>query len=212
MKYISIDDYYSIDQYNESLQALRNNSVSFSQYIYTKTPYNFVIEIFREPIMINYDLFTNNQLQYLINAVEPSKPQEEYLLQRRDSYEGIKGLIQYGLNEPLRQADKSDYACFFNLKNYAEGMTLSKSLGKIYYFGKYIKNTKLALCTNSMIKNFIDPSHILVEKKSSIINMELELNYKYFRLQNRLRKFTNTPYFNNGKFNNVKIKQFDFTF
>ena len=210
MKYITIDDYYNIDFYNETLQALKNNDVGFAQYIMTIAPYHFVIEIFQEPIMINYDNLPDNKLQYLINVVEPATPRDEYLLQRRESFGGIKGLKQYGLNNPLREAEKSDYACFFHLKNRAEGIELSKTLGKIYFFGTYIKNTHVALCTNKMIKNLALQQDILVEKKKSVLDMEHELNYKYFRLQNRLRKFTNTPYFDNGIFHNVKIKQFDF--
>lgn len=209
MRYVTIDDYYDVDFYNETLQALKNNDVRFAQYIMTIAPYHFVIEIFREPIMVNYDTLPNNKLQYLINVVEPATPRDDYLLQRRGSFEGIKALKQYGLNDPLREAEKSDYACFFHLKNRAEGVELSKTLGKIYFFGTYIKNTHVALCTNKMIKNFV-PDQILVEKSKSVIDMETELNYKYFRLQNRLRKFTNTPYFDNGIFYNVKIKQFEF--
>lgn len=212
MKYITIDPYYTIPQYNEALQALKNNKVPFDQFIYTINPFFFIIELFKEPFMINYDLLTKTQSQYMVNLVEPATPEDEYILQRRDTFSGIKGLKQYALNKPLREAEKSDYACFFNLKNKDQGIELSKTLGKIYYFGRYIKNTKVALCTNKMIKNYIEPDMILAEKTKSIFQMELDLNYKYFRLQNRLRKFTNTPYFNNGKYMNVKIKQFDYSF
>lgn len=209
---ITIDDYYSVDAYNEALQALKNNGVDYTEYILTKAPYNFYIDLPTPPVMTNYDELSNSMAKFLINKVEPALPNEEYLLQRRSSNVGKSGLKLLGLNKPLQQADSSDYACFFDVKSREKATMLSKELGEIYYFGRHYHNKiKLAMCYNKMIKNFVDLSDILVEKESSAIQMELDLNWKVFKLSERLRKFTSTPKFLDGKFVPVKIKQFDFT-
>jgi len=206
---ITIDPYYDTAFYLECIQALRNNNVTYKEYINSKAPFDWVLELDREPIMVNYDEFPKNIQMYLVNKVEPATPGEEYLLQRKTALSGSKSFEFYCINEPLRQADKSDYACFFLLKNREQGIALSKKLGPIWYFGKYYNNIRVGLCLNSMIKNMIPLQEILIEKTKSSTQMELDLNFKVFRLNDRLRKFTETPKFENGSFIPVKIKQFN---
>jgi len=207
----TIDEYYDINFYIEAIQAMRNNSVDYKEYILAKAPFNFYVDSKNTPIMVNYDVLTNAMQKYIVNKVEPATPSDEYMLARRNEYAGIKGLKQYALNKPMNKINNSDYACFFNLKSREQGLELSKTLGPIIYFGKYYNNTRVALCYNKMIKNYIELSDILVEKTKNATQMELDLNYKIFRLNDRLRKFTEQPYFNNGKFIPVKIKQFNLT-
>jgi hypothetical protein len=205
----TIDEYYNIPFYNEGLQAMRNNGVDYKEYISTKAPYNFYIESKEKPIMVNYDVLTNAMQKYIINKVEPATSSEEYLLSRRTQFEGIKGLKEYGMNKPMSMINKSDYACFFSVKNKTEMLELSESLGTLFYFGKYYNNIRVGLCYNKMIKNMIEPDRILVEKTKNAIQMELDINFRIFRLNDRLRKFTETPYFKDGKYKPVKIKQFN---
>ena len=205
----TIDEYYSINGYIEGIQALKNNGVDYKEYIMTRAPFNFYLDTDQLPIMMNYDELTNNMQKFIINKVEGATPSDDYLLARKDTFDGKKGLKEYGQNKPLARIDKSDYACFFRVRNKEQLLNLSDTLGTIYYFGKYYNNTRVGLCYNKMIKNLVEESDIMVEKKSNSIQMELDLNFKIFRLNDRLRKFTETPYFKDGKYHPVKIKQFD---
>ena len=211
MNLFTIDEYYDILFYNECLNALKNNNVVFKEYINLRPPYNWYIATESLPILVNYDLLDKTQEKFLVNKVEPTLASEEYLLLRKMSNAGKKAINFYVLNEPLQFAENSNYACFFNLRSKEQALELSRSLGKIYYFGKYYNNKfRVALCFNNMIKNFISPEDILVEKETSATQMELDLNWKVFKLKDKLRKFTNTPYFDNGVFKTVKIQQFNF--
>jgi len=209
---ITIDEYYDIPLYIEALQALRNNRIEYKEYISTKSPFNWYIDMDQNPVMINYDVLPNNQQKFLLNKVEPATPTEKYIYERKEQFDGVKALKHYSMNKPLEIAEKSDYACFFAARNRVQLQELSKNLGTIYYFGKYYGNKyRIALCTNKMIKNFVNVDEILVTKTSSVTQMELDLNFKIFRLNDRLRKFTEQPTFKNGKLQAVKIKQFDLT-
>jgi hypothetical protein len=210
MNYVTIDDYYDIEFYNECRNALLTNNTPVIEYINVKPPYSWYLELDNLPVLVNYDRLSRSMEKYIVNKVEPATSNEEYLLQRRDSNSGKKSLDIYVKNAPLREADNSDFACFFNARNKDQLLELSKTLGKIYYFGRYYNKFKVAMCTNKMIKNFIDPDDILVEKSSGAIQMELDLNWKVFKLNDRLRKFTETPLFVDGKYKPVKISKFTF--
>lgn len=207
----TIDEYYDINGYIEGVQALKNNGVEYKEYILAKAPFHFYINTKNLPIMVNYDILPNNLQQYIVNKVEPTTPSEEYLLARKDSFDGKKGLKEYTLNKYMERINKEEYACFFNIQNKTQALELSDTLGTIVYFGKYYNNTKVGLCYNKMIKNLVPLDQILVEKKKDATQMELDLNYKVFRLNDRLRKFTEQPYFKNGKYKPVNIKQFNVT-
>lgn len=208
---LTIDPYYNIEQYNEGLSALKNNSVEYKEFISTKTPFNWFLELPQLPIMTNFDEVNKTEAKFLIAKVLPARANEEYLLQRRNSDDGYKALEKFTLNEPLRLG-KDGYACFFNIRNKEQLIDLSRLFpDKIWYFGKYRNKFKVAYCTNAMIKNFIPKEDILVEKSGGdrgIYDLEVELNFKIFRLQDRLLKYTETPYFMNGKYYPVKIEQF----
>jgi hypothetical protein len=47
-----------------------------------------------------------------------------------------------------------------------------------------------------------------INGSGNAIELELELNFKVFKLKDRLKKYTETPYFEGGKYNPVKIQQF----
>ncbi len=209
--FITLDDYYTIAEYNEALQALDNNGFKYKEYINTKPPYQWFIEVPQRPMMVNYDELPKAELRFIVNKVEPARANEEYLLQRRVSDDGKKALKKYVFNKPLLEAQSSDYACFFQVRNKEQMLELSQKLGKLYYFGRYYTKFRIGLCTNKMIRNFIDPEDILVQKEKSILQMEQDLNFKIFKLNDRLRKFTETPYFLDGQFHQVKIKKFNTT-
>ncbi len=207
---ITIDPYHSIAQYLEAIQALRNNKIEYEVYVHSKSPFNWYIDI-PDPYLMNYDVLPDAEQKLLVNTVKAITPSEQYIYNRKEALSGSKAFKFYTLNEPLRLAGKSDYACFFNIRNREQGVELSKSLGDIWYFGKYYNNYRIALCTNKMITNFVDSSDILVTKRTTILQMELDLNFKIFRLKDRLKKFSETPVFRNGKLKAIKNKQFNLT-
>lgn len=208
---VTIDDYYDIDFYLQTIQSLKNNRVSFREYILSVTPFYWYIDVDIPPSFINYDVLPNNLRKYIINLVQPATPADDYKYQRRESFSDKKALLHNGRNTPMIEADNSDYACFFNLKNKEQALELSEYVGKIWYFGKYYNNMKIALCTNKLIKNFVKSEDILVQKTKNSIQMEIDLNYNVFRLNARLKKFSMTPYFDNGSYKPVKIQQFKFS-
>jgi len=189
---ITIDPYYDVSFYLQTIQALKNNKVQFTEYLLTIAPFYWYIDVDIPPTFVNYDVLPSNQRKYVTTLVKPAIPSDDYKYQRRESFSDKKALQKYARNTPMIEADNSDYACFFNLKNKEQALELSKNIGKIWYFGKYYNNMKIALTTNKMIKNFISPEDILVQKKKSSIQMEIDLNYNVFRLNTRLKKFSMT--------------------
>lgn len=208
MALITIDDYYNIEFYNESLEALKNNGIDYKEYINIKD-FKWYIDIDEKPIMVNYDEASNSDNRWLINKVQALKPNEEYLLKRRNDDTGKKAMLKYVENTPLKEARTSDYAVFFNARGKDQLEKISKEIPiKIWYFGKYYSNKfRVALCTNKMILNYIDPDQILLENNyKELGRFESELNYKVFVQKDKLRKYSETPYFINGKYNPVKVQ------
>lgn len=206
---ITIDPYYDTVFYNECKQALKNNGVEFKEFINIKPPFDWYFELDQKPIMVNYDEATESESRWMVNAVQPLRPNEEYLLLRRDNDNGPKALFRFVENEPLRIARKSEYAVFFTVRNKEEAQSLSKDYpGKIWYMGKYYNNKyRVCLATHAVVKNFLNPDQILLEKEGDEPGrFEAELNFKVFKMNDRLIKFTETPYFEDGKYKPINIK------
>lgn len=211
MPYITIDPYYDTSFFNECKQALLNNDVNFKVHVSVKAPYDWYFEVDNTPIMVNYDVASKSESRWLVSTVTPLKPNEEYLLLRRENDNGKNALAKFIENTPLKEARKSDYAVFFTVKNREELETLSEEYhGKIWYFGKYYSNKyRVCLGTHETIKGYLNPKQILLEKESDMNDpgrFESELNFKVFRGNDYLVKFSSTPYFQNGKYIRPKIK------
>jgi hypothetical protein len=211
MSFYTVDPYYNIQFYNECKEALKNNKVEFEEFINIKAPYNWYFKMDRSPIMVNYDEATDAETRWMINVVKPLRPNEEYLLIRRDNDNGAKALLKFVENEPLRQARLSDYAVFFTVKNKEEVEKLTSDYpGKVWYFGKYYNNKyRVCLATHRTVRGFLDENQILLEKTQDLSDpgrFESELNFKVFRGNDVLLKFTETPYFEDGKYNKPKIR------
>ncbi len=207
--YYTLDEYYPISFYNEVKSSLKNNDIDYKEYISIKPPYNWYFKIDQKPIMVNFDELLKKDSRWLIQKVKPLKPNEEYLFQRRNDDTGPKAILKYTENKPLTEARKSDYSCFFNVKNKEELERISKEFpGKIWFMGKYYNNKfRVCLCNNKMIKNFIHPDQILIDTKfKEPGRLEAELNFKIFRGNDMLEKHTDTPFALNGKMNYVNIK------
>jgi hypothetical protein len=211
MAFLTVDPYYPTNFYNESKEALKNNSIEFQEFIVTKQPYHWYFQLDQKPIMVNYDVASNSDLRWLVTTVNPLKPSDEYLLLRRENDSGKKALLKFVENTPMKEARESDHSIFFTIKNREEGIQLSKDyFGKIWYMGKYYNNRfRVCLGTHETLKGFLKPSQILLEKTSDMKGpgrFESELNWKIFRGVDYLTKFTETPYFENGTYNRPSIK------
>lgn len=209
--FITIDPYYSTQFYNESLEALKNNNIEYNEFINIKPPYNWYLDVEKEPIMVNYDIASGSERRWMVNKVEALRTNEEYVLQRRENDNGPKALLKFVLNEPFKEMKSTGYGIFFTIKNREEAEALTKSFpGKVWFMGKYYKNKfRVCFCSNKMIKNWLSPEQILLENNGELNEpgrFEAELNFKIFRGNDMLLKFTETPYFQNGKYNRVNIK------
>lgn len=203
MPLINIDDYYNIQFYNETKEALKNNGVEFREFINTKPPYNFSIQCDEVPLFINYDLVSRQQEMYYVNIIKPLTPNKEYIYERRESFTNKKAINHYAVNDALKSGEKSGEGIFFTA-NKEEILRISKEFPrKIFYFGKYYNNKyKLFFSDSLIIKNYIDSDQILVESKSfkHITELEIKLNYDIFKLSDRLLKLSETPFVKNGRF------------
>lgn len=228
---MTVDPYMSIVEYNLALQALRNNSVPFSQVIHIKAPFYWFFDLPYAPMLVNYELADKSVKRFCVTKVIPVRPADDYLLQRRES-NGLDGLVKYIENQPLAEARESKYALFFNAGNAEILRNASKNLPgiKIYYFGKFVSGKyKVALCTNPMIKNFIPMNSILIEKDLTSKGakalggsegtggnagndyskpgfFEADLNFRVFKNKDLLDKYSETPYFLDGNYVQVKFQ------
>lgn len=207
--FYTIDPYYDVNFYNQSKEALKNNNIKFSEFIEIKSPYRWFFRLDESPIMVNYDKIEKNR--FLVQKVQALRPNEEYLLQRRGNSEGTN-IKRYIYNDAFRDAE--DYGLFFNIKNREEFIRLSREYpGKIYYLGKYYDNKfRVCLVNNPMIKNYILPNQILLEKTPDMKEpgrFEAEFNYKILKFNDFIYKTSETIYSQDGKI--IRPSSFDST-
>jgi hypothetical protein len=207
--FITLDEYYPVHNYNEALEAMKNNGITPKEFISIKSPYHWYIEVPYKPILINYDELPESSERWIINKVQALRPNEEYLLRRRDDSTGANAMLKYTENEPLRESRLSEYSVFFDARNKEQLLQITKEIPiKIWYFGKYKNNKiRLCLCSNKMILNYLNPEQIILEKNTNEPGrFEAELNFKIFRGMDMLQKYTETEYYLNGQQYKVSIK------
>jgi len=207
--FITVDPYNDIARFNEIKEALKNNNVKYDLFINIKPPFNWYFELDQYPIMVNYDELRTEQNRFLINTVKPATPSDAYLLIRRNNDTAKSGLLRYTENQALKEARLSKYAVFFTVGSKDSLLNISSEYpGKIWFLGKYYSNKyRVCLCTHPAIKLLLNPEQILLEKNNvtEIGAFEAEFNYKVLRLRDYLRKFTQTPFAENGKYIHPKI-------
>ncbi len=198
---ITIDPYTSIDSYNEALSALDNNKIKYKEWISTLTPYLFYISIDngQKPIMINYDIISSTDWTKVVSKVQPLISNDIYQLYRRPDKN--KQIGWYINNDVFRRAKKVN-TVIFNYMNKEQLFNLSKTYGRIYPLGKYMNGRyKLAIAFDTEIKNIVLPNDIMLEMgKHKDGMLEAAINYKVLRNQDKIEKWSMTPYFENGKF------------
>lgn len=207
--FYTLDNYYGVKFYNDTREALKNNQIKFKEFIEIKSPYNWYIKLDDnlKPIMVNYD--EKQKYRFLVQKVKALRSNEEYLLQRREDDAGTN-IKKYIFNDAFR--DSEEYGIFFHIKSKDELLKISKEFpGKIYYLGKYYDNKyRVCICNNIMIKNYINPGQILLEKTPEMKEpgkFEAEFNYRVLKLNDYIVKYTETIYALNGSL--VRPKVFD---
>lgn len=200
---ITIDDYYDVNFYNECVQALKNNGVKYSEFISTVSPFYFYFEVENAPTFINYDEVSPSYARYLVNIIRPLKPNDDYLYMRRSSFVNRKAIQHYGINDALGAGQTSGQGVFFTATK-EQILRISKEYPrKIYYMGRYFnRKYRIFFADDLIIKNYLNDKEVLVESDSFnlITDLESELNYRFFKLQDRLMKLSQTPYVQNGQF------------
>lgn len=205
----TIDNYYDVNFYNQTKMALVNNDIDFMEVISVKQPNLWFLSTSQLPIAINYDLVSTSELKFLVTKVKPLSFNDEYKLYRKGQAKS-GDVLQFIENDALRKARTSKYACFFNVKSKQDLKTISESYpGKIFFLGKYFSNKlRVCLACHEAIKGVIDYENILLEKGN--LNgagmFEAEFNFKVMKNRDRLIKFSETPYMEDGKYHNVKIQ------
>ena len=207
--FYTLDNYYGVKFYNDTREALKNNQIKFKEFIEIKSPYKWYIKLDDnlKPIMVNYD--EKQKYRFLVQKVQALRANEEYLLQRREDDAGTN-IKKYIFNDAFR--DSEEYGIFFHIKSKDELLKISKEFpGKIYYLGKYYDNKyRVCICNNIMIKNYINPGQILLEKTPEMKEpgkFEAEFNYRVLKLNDYIVKYTETIYALNGSL--VRPKVFD---
>lgn len=197
---ITIDTFYSISQYNEALQALENNGISYNEWISLKTGYNFYLNLPQKPIMVNYEVIDKNTWQRTVSKVQPLTTTDEVLLYRRGDV--IANVKRYVNNDVFDKALESSNTIVFNYKNREQLLQLSNSYGPIYPLGKYLRGAKrLAVCFNINIKNVLSPIDIEAEiGEHKFGELEIIINNVVLRRQDKIIKWSRTPYYNKGQF------------
>lgn len=202
--FVSIDDYYDVNFYNDSLMALEENGVQFTEHILFKDKIpKFCIELPREPLMIHYNVVPLEHEKYLVSKVIPLDANSSVTLYRKkvDYGKGIRPEMY--LNDALSSIEPGQYAAFVDIKSQEEAIALTKEIPlRIYFLGKYLNKYKVCLITSDYFIPKLKPSQILLElsEKSSVIRFEQDFNFRILQRKDRLVKYSKTPYFENGVF------------
>lgn len=203
MALITIDDYYGIDFYNETKEALKNNKVEFKEFISVKPPYNYYFDVPEKPQFINFDVVPKAYSKNLVNIIMPLKPNDDYIYYRRASITGLKAINHYAINDAFKVAQKSNAGIFFHSTKDAILRISKEYPRKIYFFGKYFnRKYKVFFTDNLIIKNYINEKDVLVSSSTfkNITQLEAQLNFTIFKMQDTLQKLSETPYVLNGRY------------
>jgi hypothetical protein len=199
--YITIDPYYSIDQYNKAKEALKNNGLEVNEYQFIKPPYDWYLELPYKPMLMNFNEFPNTEKRYLVSIVKPVTLQDNITYYRRSANRD-KIDYKFILNDCFKDIANSEFIVF-NGKSSSQLLNLSKQIqDKIWYLGKYVNRLyKVCIVKYTEATRILIPSEsILYERKltEKIEFFEGNFNYKVFKYRDKLVKFANTPYFEKG--------------
>ena len=137
--FITFDSYYGVNEYNSFKTAAKNNGIEYEEYLRIRPPFNRYLKLNNKadlPSFVNYDFATSSDKKWLVSTVKAVRPNEEYLLRRRDGKD-IR-YFDFILPKNLEEAHKQDYIMVFKAMSFTELSIISKKLGniKIYKWGQ----------------------------------------------------------------------------
>ena len=215
MIYITFDDYYDIEQYNNFLNSAKNNGVEFSEWINTKTPYKWYIRIDMKdvPKFVDFDIATDSQERFMISKIRPKNPQDEYKLMRRES-DSPTDFSKFVVNDYWDYISEKKNLILFKNRTKEELITLSRAPEmkdtKIFLIGNY-RGWELAITDNKFILGHVGMQQVLYEEYDSdrLIrkpwDVEAYLNYYIIRTDKIDEKYYDTTYIMNGNFKAIKV-------
>lgn len=205
--FVTFDNYYEIDEYNEFIQAAKNNNIQFTEYISIRAPYNWYVKVDTLPQFVNYEVSTPKDDKWLVSKMLARYPNEEYLLQRRI---GNNVIEKYISPEPLIRARTAQYWMIFKSGGHTELMKISENIEseKLYVLGK-ARGYFLILTFNKYFQSFIHKNFILLEKETTGQygnpgEIEQALNYKILVKEKLENKTMELPYYQGGKYYPLK--------
>lgn len=197
----SIDSNYTIEDYNKVLDALQENNIAYSEYISTRN-YKFYIETQDAPFCLKYETIDAGFSYFLVSKTKYLQSQESLRYTRRSEHSG-KAALKLAYNDAFN-AEKNNYVYFFHLSNREKAKELSREIGKIWYFGRYLNNRYFVfMSSNQYISKFVKLDDIL--SSGTPLEAEMQLYYQAFNKQDRLKKYSQTPAYNDGVYLRPKI-------
>lgn len=197
-----IDSYYTIEEYNKVIDALKYNGIDYQEFISTKN-YQFFIKTPGTPFTLKYDIPNTQFTAFFVAKTQFLQSSEEVRFTRRAEHGG-KAALKLAYNDAF-DAMGQNYCYFFHLPNAESARALSQEIGKIWYFGKYAGNRyKVYLTNNEYLPKFVSIDNILASGNTPL-EAEMELYYSGFNRRDRLRKFSQTPAYDKGNYIRPKI-------
>jgi hypothetical protein len=197
----TIDPFYNIEQYNEAITALLNNGKQYVEWISTLPGYYWYLDVQGEkPLMMNYQEIDKTTWHKTVSKTLPVKAGDLVILKRREAYKQNIGIY---INNDWLNIAKKHRSIVFNYNNREQLFRLSLDYGRIYPLGWYYGGSlKLAISFNPKIMNSIPMNNILLDfpKHTKDGALEIAINYKALRQRDKIFKWMETPYFENGKF------------
>ena len=210
MIYITFDEFYGVNEYNSFITAAKNNNVEFSEWISTRTPYNWYIRIDEKdtPKFVDYEKASDSDERFLIKKIDPMNTQDEYALLRRETDSGTN-FTKFVINDMWEYISNSGNIVVFRDKSKESIMKMSKSPelldSKIFIIGNY-RGWDLYVTDNKMIEGNITKNQLVYTSYNDKVLMttpteiEAYLNYYILRSDKISTKNFKTPYIMNGKF------------
>jgi len=121
MFYITFDEFYGVNEYNSFINAAKNNGVEIREWISTRPPYNWYLEIDPKdlPRFLDFEIATSQQEKHLIKKIDPLVHADEYLLLRRETDSPNK-FTKFVRNDYLTEVQEKTGITLFRYKNRQE--------------------------------------------------------------------------------------------
>lgn len=213
--YITFDNYYNVDQYNEFLSAAKNNNIEYEEFLRIRAPFNryLYIEESNVPKFLNYDLAAANDIKWLVSIVKPVRNNEAYLLRRREGQD--VSYFNYILPIPLKDAHTKKYIMFFKGQDISVLNQYSSQIHgvKIYKLGRAdLKGFNIYFCYSKYIQGVVPKTKVLLEFDGDVPqtpgDLEYLLNVKVLVKEKLMNKTLELDYHLDGKYVPIKKRTF----